>query len=175
MKAMGDAATRPDPPDSTDPHVGQAERRREFASKFGDLVRPWRGQISRHVKPLGLTFMQWTTLTQVSNIGEDVVQKDLASLVGIDGPTMVGVLDRLVEGEFVERRVAAHDRRANTVHLTEGGRRILRDADKELEALRDALLEGLTESELETCIRVFRLVAGRARQFESEPSGTPGP
>ena len=164
---MGDAATRPDP--------GQAERRREFASKFGDLVRPWRGQISRHVKPLGLTFMQWTTLTQVSNIGEDVVQKDLASLVGIDGPTMVGVLDRLVEGELVERRIAAHDRRANTVHLTEGGRRIRREADEELEELRDALLEGLTESVLETCIRVFGRVAGLARQFEPGPSGTPRP
>ena len=172
---MGDAATRSDPPDSTDPHVGQVERRREFASRFGDLVRPWRGQISRHVKPLGLTFMQWTTLTQLSNIDEDVVQKDLASLVGIDGPTMVGVLDRLVEGEFVERRVATHDRRANTVHLTAGGRTILRQADTELDKLRDALLEGLTDSELETCIRVFGRVAGRARQFASESSATPRP
>ena len=165
MKALARAAAR------ADADIGQAERRQEFTSRFGDLVRPWRGQISRQVKPLGLTFMQWTTLTQLSNIGEGVVQKDLASLVGIDGPTMVGVLDRLVEGDFVERRVAAHDRRANTVHLTGGGRKILRAADRELAALRDTLLEGVTDAELETCIRVFELLAGRARQFESEPGG----
>ena len=175
MKTMGDAAARSRPAESPGPGVGQADRRREFASRFGDLVRPWRGQISRHVKPLGLTFMQWTTLTQLSNLDADVVQKDLALLVGIDGPTMVGVLDRLVEAEFVERRVAAHDRRANTVHLTAGGRDILRDADNQLEKLRDTLLEGLSDAELETCIRVFGRVAGRARQFESEPGETPGP
>ena len=84
---------------------------------------------------------------------------------------MVGVLDRLVESHLVERRVAAHDRRANTVHLTGGGRKILRAADRELAALRDTLLEGLTDTELETCIRVFELLAGRARQFESGPGG----
>ena len=36
--------------------------------------------------------------------------------------------ESLLAREFIERRVAAHDRRANTVHLTEGGRKILRDA-----------------------------------------------
>ncbi len=157
MKATGSAAAR------TDPEIGQAERRREFASRFGDLVRPWRGQISRHVKPLGLTFMQWTTLTQLSNLDEDVVQKDLASLVGIDGPTMVGVLDRLVEAGLVERRVAAHDRRANTVHLTGGGRAILRVADTEIGKLRDVLLEGLSDAELRAAIAVLAHVGARAK------------
>ena len=77
------------------------------------MARAWRGQVERELKPLGLTFVQWSTLTQISMSEGDLVQKDLALRVGIDSPTMVGVLDRLVKGELVERRTSSHDRRAS--------------------------------------------------------------
>jgi MarR family transcriptional regulator for hemolysin len=73
------------------------------------------------------------------------------------------VLDRLVRAGLVERRVAAHDRRANTVHLTEPGRRRLAEAEVELEALREALLGGLPEADLERAIDLFSRIAARAR------------
>ncbi len=137
--------------------------RQTFGYHIGEMARLWRGQIDRHVRPLGLSFMQWVTLLQLSRATDDVVQKDLAQAVGIEGPTMVGVLDRLVRAGLVERRVAAHDRRANTVHLTAAGRAILRAADKNVGKLRDALLEGLSEAELRTTIAVLGHVAERAK------------
>ena len=140
-----------------------ATLRQTFGYHIGEMARLWRGQIDRHVRPLGLSFMQWVTLLQLSRATDDVVQKDLAQAVGIEGPTMVGVLDRLVRAGLVERRVAAHDRRANTVHLTAAGRAILRAADKEVGKLRDALLEGLSETELRTTIAVLAHVAERAK------------
>ena len=140
-----------------------ATLRQAFGYHIGEMARLWRGQIDRHVRPLGLSFMQWVTLLQLSRATDDVVQKDLAQAVGIEGPTMVGVLDRLVRAGLVERRVAAHDRRANTVHLTAAGRAILRAADKNVGKLRDALLEGLSEAELRTTITVLAHVAERAK------------
>ena len=140
-----------------------ATLRQAFGYHIGEMARLWRGQIDRHVRPLGLSFMQWVTLLQLSRATDDVVQKDLAQAVGIEGPTMVGVLDRLVRAGLVERRVAAHDRRANTVHLTAAGRAILRAADKNVGKLRDALLEGLSEAELRTTIAVLAHVAERAK------------
>ena len=140
-----------------------ATLRQTFGYHIGEVARLWRGQIDRHVRPLGLSFMQWVTLLQLSRADKDFVQKDLAQAVGIEGPTMVGVLDRLVEAGLVERRVAAHDRRANTVHLTGGGRAILRVADKEIGKLRDGLLEGLSEAELRTTIAVLAHVGARAK------------
>ncbi len=140
-----------------------ATLRQTFGYHIGEMARLWRGQIDRHVRPLGLSFMQWVTLLQLSRATDDVVQKDLAQAVGIEGPTMVGVLDRLVRAGLVERRVAAHDRRANTVHLTAAGRAILRAAEKNVGKLRDALLEGLSEAELRTTIAVLAHVAGRAK------------
>ncbi len=140
-----------------------ATLRQTFGYHIGEVARLWRGQIDRHVRPLGLSFMQWVTLLQLSRADKDFVQKDLAQAVGIEGPTMVGVLDRLVEAGLVERRVAAHDRRANTVHLTGGGRAILRVADKEIGKLRDMLLEGLSDAELRAAIAVLAHVGARAK------------
>ena len=137
--------------------------RQTFGYHIGEVARLWRGQIDRHVRPLGLSFMQWLTLLQLSRADKHFVQKDLAQAVGIEGPTMVGVLDRLVEAGLVERRVAAHDRRANTVHLTGSGRAMLRAADKEISKLRDGLLDGLSEAELRTTIAVLAQVGERAK------------
>ena len=139
--------------------------RRTFAYHLGEVARLWRGQIDRQVRPLGLSFMQWLTLLQLSRADTDFVQKDLALAVGIEGPTMVGVLDRLVKAGLVERRVARHDRRANTVHLTDGGLRVLDDAERELRKLREVLLEGLSEAELETSSAVLARVGARAKEM----------
>jgi MarR family transcriptional regulator for hemolysin len=86
----------------------------------------------------------------------------------MEGPTMVGVLDRLVERDLVERRVAAHDRRANTVHLTDAGTKMLGLAEVELHKLRDVLLADLNGQDMEICIRVLGHVSAEARAFEPE-------
>ena len=159
---MDDVVARP--PEGSD----LASQRFEFAVRIGELARLWRGQIDRCVRPLGLSFMQWQTLTQLARSDEDMVQKELAAMVGIEGPAMVGVLDRLVDADLVERRVAPHDRRANTVHLTAAGDRILDRAEVELRTLRDAMLAELSDQELDTCIRVFDRVSGEARCFDPD-------
>jgi MarR family transcriptional regulator for hemolysin len=151
-----------------------AAQRFEFAVKLGELARLWRAQIDRHLRPLSLSFMQWQTLTQLARADKELVQKELAAIVGVEGPTMVGVLDRLVERDLVERRVAAHDRRANTVHLTDAGTEILRLAEVELHILRDVLLADLSGEELDICIRVFGHVSAEARAFDPEPSEAAG-
>lgn len=132
----------------------------------------WRGQIDRHVKPLGLSFLQWLTLSQLAAASRTVVQKDLATLVGIEGPAMVGVLDRLVMAGLVERRVAVHDRRANTVHLTSDGRRKLRGAELALAEVRDRLLQDLSDAELESVSDVFERIVARARQPRGDRPGS---
>ena len=143
--------------------MNEADRLHSFAVSLGDVARLWRGQIDRRLRPNGLSFMQWLTLSQLSRAGADVVQKDLAALVSIEGPTMVGILDRLVQSELVERRVSPLDRRANTVHLTDIGHDKLGEVEDDLRALREDLLAGLTGPDLETGIRVLKHIAERAK------------
>ena len=106
--------------------------------------------------------MQWLTCSQLSRAGVDLVQKDLAALVNIEGPTMVGILDRLMQSGFVERRVSPQDRRANTVHLTDSGHDKLRDVEGDLRALREDLLAGLSGADLETGTRILKHIVAQA-------------
>ena len=139
------------------------DRLHAFAISLGDVARLWREQIGRRVRPFGLSFMQWLTLLQLSRAMGDVVQKDLAALVGIEGPTMVGILDRLVRSGLVERRVSPQDRRANTVHLTGAGDDKLLALEGGLRELREDMLSGLGRADLETGTRLLKHIAGRAK------------
>ena len=145
--------------------AGQGAGLHAFATALGEVARLWRGQIDRSLKPLGLSFMQWLTLSLLARLGDGMVQKDLASAVGIESPTMVGVLDRLVAAGLDERRVAPNDRRAKTVHLTRRGHALLAKSEVELRKLREALLHGLPGPDIEAGTRVLEHIAGRARSL----------
>ena len=140
-----------------------SEQRREFSRRIGEVARLWRGSLDRELKPLGLSFMQWLTLSQLAVAGEDLVQKDLAARVSIEGPAMVGVLDRLVRAGLVERRVSPTDRRANTIHLTDAGVASLEAAEHALENVRVTLLQDLDDRELEQATNALQLIVERGR------------
>lgn len=146
-----------------------ADRLFLFAMRFGETARLWRIQIDRRLRPLGISFPQWITLIRLARGGDGPVQKALARATGIDGPTMVGVLDRLVAAGLVERRVAAHDRRAKTVHLTPRGRAFLDEADRELAVLRATLLAGVPPATVARCTRLLETIAERAEAMADEP------
>ena len=142
-----------------------ATRHHEFGYKLGEMARAWRGQFEGALKSFNLTFVQWSTLTQLAGSDDTLVQKELALRVGIDTPTMVGVLDRLVKNALVERRVSAHDRRANTVHLTAAGRVLLKQCERELRKVRARLLEEFSADELAEGISLFERVSAKARSW----------
>ncbi len=133
-----------------------------LAVKLAEFGRTMRSQINRRLRPLGVSYVQWATMRHLAQSGDGIVQKELAGAVGIESPTMVGVLDRLVAAELVERREARHDRRAKTVHLTDRARALLEVAETELHGLRRELFQGLPEADLEACTRVFEHMTRRA-------------
>lgn len=129
--------------------------RNEFGFRLGRLSRWWRGQIDERLKPMGLTQARWIVLVHLRRGGEGMLQKDLARFVGVEGPTLVRVLDYLEGETLIERRAGETDRRAKTVHLTPQGRQILQEIDRVASELRSELLDGIDDSELETCLAVF--------------------
>lgn len=136
----------------------------DFGHKFGDIGRLWRTEMHRRLKAVGLSFVQWSALRYLAQDGDAMVQKDLAAAVGVEGPTMVGLLDRLVAMGLVERREAAHDRRFKTVHLTPKAAKLLGRAEAELQVLRQDMLQGISEADLRTAIRVFDAIGERAER-----------
>ena len=77
----------------------------------------WRGKLDRRLRPLGLSQGKWRTLAHLSQGGDQVSQSELAARMGIEEPTLVGLLRRLESDGWISRRDASHDRRCKNVRL----------------------------------------------------------
>lgn len=147
--------------------------RRDFGFRLGRLSRWWRGQLDERLKPLDLTQARWVVLVNLRRGGEGMLQKDLARFIGIEGPTLVRVLDYLEENGLIERQADMTDRRAKTVHLTDSGRRKLSDIDRLTSGFRDQLLDGISDEDLQTCISVFERILANGCKTNSEGTTAP--
>lgn len=74
--------------------------------------RTWRTKLDERLSHLGLTQARWLVLMHLSRMNGKALQKDLAVSVGVEGPTLVRVLDGLERMGLVERVGVEGDRRA---------------------------------------------------------------
>jgi len=99
-----------------------------------DVVMP---RFRRIFKEFGLTEQQWRVLRVLWDI-EEISQNELSELTLISPPSLVGVLDRLLSMQLVERRRSARDRRVVYVASTRRGREL---RERLLPAVQQAYLE----------------------------------
>lgn len=78
------------------------------------LTRQWRRFVEEQLAANGLTDATWTPLLHLRAWGDGVTQKELAERVGLDGSSLVRLLDILEGKGWVERRADAADRRSKT-------------------------------------------------------------
>jgi MarR family transcriptional regulator for hemolysin len=83
--------------------------------------------------------------------------------VGIEGPSLVRLLDQLCAAGLMRRDEDPDDRRAKTISLTDEGRAITATIEKELTGLRGEVLEGVSRADLEATLRVLTLFNGSKR------------
>ncbi len=137
-----------------------------FVFPLLSLARHWRWWLDRRLKPEGVTQGTWFILAYLKLGGDGMAQKDLAKFIGIEGPTLVGHLDRLEKYGLVERREDAGDRRSRTVHLTPAAEPLWSKVSHIASAMRTELLEGVSQDDLAACTRVFeRIKANAADRF----------
>lgn len=122
---------------------------------LAEVSRCWRAKLNERLRPLGLSQSRWMVLLHLSKRGDGVVQKALAEWMGIEGPTLVRILDRMHEDGWIERRESATDRRAKTVHLTRQSRAILEKINEVASGLRNELLADIPQVDIDTCMRVL--------------------
>ncbi len=132
---------------------------------LGETARLWRARLDERLRPLGLSQARWLVLLQLHRRGDGAVQKDLAQWVGIEGPTLVRLLDRMSADGWIERRESPQDRRAKTVHLTEQARGVVSRIDQVAAQLRRDLLVDLDPGQVEVCIGVLKQIRHKAEQL----------
>ncbi|MEP6976246.1 MAG: MarR family transcriptional regulator [Spartobacteria bacterium] len=134
--------------------------------KLGILLtgtaRDWRNKLDRRLRPLGLSQGKWTTLAHLADAGAPLTQRQLAELVGIEGPTLAGILDRLQSDGWIERKESASDRRCKMVHLRRNSAVILDQIFSTAQMLRHELLADIPPADLQTCMSVLTRIRQKA-------------
>lgn len=136
-----------------------------FGALLAETARIWRTKLDQRLKPLGLSQAKWSVLLHLSKAGDGINQKELAQRLGIEGPTLVGLLDRLSADDLVERRESPSDRRSKTVHLTAKAEEITRHITAIARALRTELLSGIDATALQHCQRTLEQLKQRLEQL----------
>ncbi len=132
---------------------------------LGETARLWRARLDERLRPLGLSQARWLVLLQLARRGDGVMQKELAQWVGIEGPTLVRLLDRMSEDGWIQRRDFPHDRRAKTVHLTDKAHGVIGQINAVAAELRRELLDGVDPADIPTCLRVLQQVKRKAEHL----------
>jgi MarR family transcriptional regulator for hemolysin len=137
-----------------------------FVFPLLSLARHWRWWLDRRLKPEGVTQGTWFVLAYLKLGGNGMAQKDLAKFIGIEGPTLVGHLDRLEKQGLVQRRADDNDRRSRTIHLTPAAEPLWSSVSNITGEMRAELLEGVSQDDLAICTRVFeRIMENGADRF----------
>jgi MarR family transcriptional regulator for hemolysin len=119
------------------------ELEERFADALHGTARSWRQAIDRRLKSLGMSQASWMTIAVASKARSPLSQSELADRLGVEGATMVAMVDRLVKAGFIVRQPCETDRRINRVVLTEAGQRVFETVQNEAAAVRQELLTSL--------------------------------
>lgn len=116
--------------------------------RLGYLTRRWRKVLDAEFQSCGLTDATWRPLLHLHLLGEDIRQKELAASLGIEGPSLVRLIDSLVSKGLVERSEDARDRRAKLLRLTQEGLKLVDRIRKTVARLEDGVFSTFDDKEM---------------------------
>ena len=136
-----------------------------FSQALHNTARAWRLALDRRMKHLGLSQASWLAIATVAKSGP-LSQTELAAKLGVEDPTMVAMIDRLVRGDYLVRVPSATDRRVKLVQLTGRGRDVYTQLRAVADPFRGELLGGIDRAQLE---RFTQLLESLQAAIEERP------
>ena len=130
------------------PEDSEEERNFRFTRAFRSAFHLWRHLLEGRLREFGTTRAKWSVLSSLVSSGGGENQNTLAKQLGIEGPTLVRLLDDLEESGLVARLQNPSDRRAKTIVATEKGQEFAELLVNETKHVRADFVSNLTESEI---------------------------
>ncbi|HTK01193.1 MAG TPA: MarR family transcriptional regulator [Bordetella sp.] len=122
------------------------------------IHRIYRAAADKALADYGLSQATAWPVIWAGRLGDGVRQGVLAEAMGVEGPSLVRVLDQLVTAGLIERREDPLDRRAKTLHLTPAGHALRERVEEMLVHLRRHVFQGVDAADADACIRVLETV-----------------
>lgn len=145
--------------------------RDDFGFRLYLVARLWRREVDEALGRYGLSAATWQPLAHISRLGEGIRQRDLAESLGIEGPSLVRLLDTLETQGLIERREDESDRRAKAVHLTADGRTLVEGIRGIAAEVRERLLAGVADEDVMLCLGLLGRVEGNLAAGRPAPEG----
>ena len=149
----------------------QAHIHAEIGRLVTRLGRIWRRESDQALSDHGLSYATAIPLLVLSRQGENVRQGVLADELGIEGPSLVRLIDLLEAEGLVERREDPTDRRAKTLHLTKAGAAKVEETNRILRRVRASLLRDIGPEELAITFETLQRIEHRANRLQDVKTG----
>jgi MarR family transcriptional regulator, transcriptional regulator for hemolysin len=137
----------------------------ELGRLIARLARIWRRESDQALSDHGLSYATAIPLLVLSRQGENVRQGVLADELGIEGPSLVRLIDLLQAEGLVERREDPTDRRAKTLHLTKASEAKVEETNRVLRRVRASLLKDIGPEELAITFETLQRIEQRASRL----------
>ena len=116
---------------------------------------------------LKLTMAQFVLLFTISEEKEEVILKDMAEKLGKDKSAILRMIDLLEKKELLRRAVDQNDRRKNQLLVTKKGERLIAEFRNVEFELNSELLEGLSDTDMQTFYKVLKHITVKADQLKN--------
>ncbi|HEY4083843.1 MAG TPA: MarR family transcriptional regulator [Burkholderiaceae bacterium] len=140
-----------------------------FSQALHGAGRQWRLMIDRRLKGLGLSQAGWMTITMAAKAKTPLSQSELALSVGVEGATMVAMLDRLSAAGLIERVPSEQDRRVKRVAVTPAGMELYEQVKVEAKAVRQQVLAGIDPAALLAATELLEAVQAQMERMDQAP------
>jgi len=124
-----------------------------------------RRELDQALSDHGLSNATAIPLLVLSRQGTPVRQGVLADELGIEGPSLVRLIDLLQAEGLVVRREDPTDRRAKTLHLTATGKAKVEEINRVLRRVRASLLKDIGSDELAVTFETLQRIERRATRL----------
>ncbi|OCQ52007.1 Transcriptional regulator SlyA [Photorhabdus australis subsp. thailandensis] len=133
-----------------------------FCLRLQRAARMWRKVSDEELSKLNLSEATTTPLWLINKLGEGLRQRTLADHMGLEGQSLVRLLDQLEGAGLLIRKDDPTDRRAKALYLTDEGRNLAEQAEIVVRNIRARLLDGEPNENLAIVDRVFDKIINAA-------------
>jgi len=145
---------------------------RLFTAELLRLARVYRREVNRCVREHGLSDARAVPVLQIARAGGGMRQGVLAEELGMEGPSLVRLLDQICAAGLVERRDDPRDGRAKTLHVTPTGLELAATLETLLKGLRDRLMAHVSDEDLAATLRTFAALDAALVAAEGQAKGS---
>jgi len=137
--------------------------RYDFENSIGFVVNNTAKYFQRSLdidlrKTVGVTLSQWRVVGSLV-LHPGLTQKELANKIGIEGPTLVPIIDKMEKQGLLKRKTDSTDRRMNRIFLTSKADSLWESMTECALKIRRSSTRNISESDLQITLDTLRKIS----------------